>query len=65
MSRPAVPVLSRITKVPVDTGMLENAGHYPLEDPGLQQMEDAIADFVTKHTARPCRPGHRPHPVGG
>jgi alpha-beta hydrolase superfamily lysophospholipase len=47
----SVPVLSRITKVPVDTVMLEGAGHYPLEDPGLQQMEDAIADFVTKNTA--------------
>ncbi|MEV7119746.1 hypothetical protein [Kitasatospora griseola] len=49
--RLSVPVLSRITKVPVDTVMLENAGHYPLEDPGLQQMEDAIADFVTRNTA--------------
>ncbi|MFF0967191.1 alpha/beta hydrolase [Streptomyces sp. NPDC003703] len=49
--RLSVPVLSRITKVPVDTVMLEDAGHYPLEDPGLQQMEDAIADFVTKNTA--------------
>ncbi|MFF2216733.1 alpha/beta hydrolase [Streptomyces antibioticus] len=47
----SVPVLSRITKVPVDTVMLEGAGHYPLEDPGLQQMEDAIAGFVTRNTA--------------
>ncbi|MFF2354818.1 alpha/beta hydrolase [Kitasatospora sp. NPDC058115] len=47
----SVPVLSRITKVPVDTVMLEGAGHYPLEDPGLRQMEDAIADFVTRNTA--------------
>ncbi|WP_037366787.1 alpha/beta hydrolase [Amycolatopsis orientalis] len=47
----SVPVLSRITKVPVDTVLLENAGHYPLEDPGLQQMEDAIADFVARTTA--------------
>ncbi|MFE7616531.1 alpha/beta hydrolase [Streptomyces sp. NPDC057496] len=46
----SVPVLSRITKVPVDTVMLEGTGHYPLEDPGLQQMEDAIADFVTRNT---------------
>ncbi|WP_435220292.1 alpha/beta hydrolase [Streptomyces sp. Tue6028] len=46
----SLPVLSRITKVPVDTVMLENAGHYPLEDPGLQQMQDAIADFVTKNS---------------
>ncbi|MGW4380378.1 alpha/beta hydrolase [Kitasatospora sp. NPDC004531] len=47
----SVPVLSRITKVPVDTVMLEGAGHYPLEDPGLRQMEDAIAAFVSKNTA--------------
>jgi pimeloyl-ACP methyl ester carboxylesterase len=40
-------VLPRITKVPVQTVMLENAGHYPLEEPGLQQMQNAIADFVT------------------
>jgi alpha-beta hydrolase superfamily lysophospholipase len=40
-------VLKRITKVPVRTVMLENAGHLPLEDPGLQQMEEAIAEFVT------------------
>ncbi|MGW2700481.1 hypothetical protein [Streptomyces sp. NPDC001340] len=46
----SVPVLSRITKVPVDTVMLDNARHYPLEEPGLGQMQDAIADFVTKHT---------------
>ncbi|MFC8520758.1 alpha/beta hydrolase [Streptomyces sp. NPDC057257] len=46
----SLPVLSHITKVPVDTVMIDNAGHYPLEEPGLQQMQDAIADFVTKHT---------------
>ncbi|MFJ4805628.1 alpha/beta hydrolase [Streptomyces murinus] len=47
----SVPVLSRITRVPVDTVMLDNAGHYPLEEPGLRQMRDAIADFVTKRAA--------------
>lgn len=31
--------------------MLDNAGHYPLEEPGLRQMRDAIADFVTKCAA--------------
>lgn len=41
------PVLSEITKVPVTTVMLDNAGHYPIEEPGLTQMQDAIADFVT------------------
>ena len=44
------PVLSRITRVPVDTVMLTSAGHYPIEEPGLQQMQDAIAEFVTKNT---------------
>jgi pimeloyl-ACP methyl ester carboxylesterase len=44
------PVLSRITQVPVDTVMLTNAGHYPIEEPGLQQMQDAIAEFVNAHT---------------
>jgi pimeloyl-ACP methyl ester carboxylesterase len=44
----SVPFLSRITKVPVTTVMLENAGHYPLEEPGLTQMRDAIAQFTTK-----------------
>ena len=44
------PVLSRVKKVPVKTVMLTNAGHYPIEEPGLQQMQDAIADFVTEHT---------------
>lgn len=40
------PFLKRITKVPVKTVMLENAGHYPLEQPGLDQMVEAIAEFV-------------------
>jgi pimeloyl-ACP methyl ester carboxylesterase len=44
------PVLSRITRVPVDTVMLTNAGHYPIEEPGLQQMHNAIAEFVTRNT---------------
>jgi alpha-beta hydrolase superfamily lysophospholipase len=47
----SVPFLSRITQVPVGTVMLDNAGHYPLEEPGLTQMQDAIADFVTSRAA--------------
>lgn len=37
--------LSRIRKVPVKIVMLENAGHYPLEQPGLSQMVDTIDHF--------------------
>ncbi len=44
------PVLSKVTRVPVTTVMLTNAGHYPIEEPGLQQMQDAIAEFVTANT---------------
>ncbi|RJF89212.1 alpha/beta fold hydrolase [Oleomonas cavernae] len=40
--------LSRIRKVPVTTVMLENAGHYPIEQPGLRQMHDAIVAFVNR-----------------
>ncbi|RGP76547.1 hypothetical protein FLONG3_5208 [Fusarium longipes] len=38
--------LKNVTKVPVKKVMLENAGHYPLEDPGLQQMSEAIVAFL-------------------
>ncbi|KAH7151725.1 Alpha/Beta hydrolase protein [Dactylonectria estremocensis] len=39
-------VLDRIVKVPVTKVLLTNAGHYPLEDPGLQEMADAIIQFL-------------------
>ncbi|MDQ4503986.1 alpha/beta fold hydrolase [Sinomonas sp. ASV322] len=47
----SVPVLSKITKVPVQTVMLDGAGHYPLEEPGLAQMQDAIDAFIREVTA--------------
>jgi hypothetical protein len=40
-------VLKRIRRVPVKTVMLENAGHYPIEQPGLDQMVTAIQEFCT------------------
>jgi alpha-beta hydrolase superfamily lysophospholipase len=40
--------LRRIGKVPVQTTMLEGAGHYPLEQPGLSQMVDAIDAFYKR-----------------
>jgi alpha-beta hydrolase superfamily lysophospholipase len=43
------PFLSRIRRVPVHVAMLDNASHYPIEHPGLQQMHDAIADFVNTY----------------
>ena len=44
------PVLDPITKVSVRQVMLDNAGHYPLEEPGLTQMQDAIDAFVREVT---------------
>ncbi|KEZ05716.1 lysophospholipase [Burkholderia sp. MSh2] len=45
------PFLARIRRVPVKVAMLENAGHYPLEQPGLSQMVDAIDAFYREVTA--------------
>ncbi|OAA69877.1 lysophospholipase-like protein [Cordyceps fumosorosea ARSEF 2679] len=39
-------ILDRVKKVPVTKVTLANAGHYPLEDPGLQEMADAIIKFL-------------------
>lgn len=36
----------RIKKVPVRTVMLEKASHYPIEEPGLTQMHDAVLTFI-------------------
>ncbi len=38
--------LVRINRVPTKVVMLENAGHYPLEQPGLTQMCDAVVEFI-------------------
>lgn len=39
------PFLSQITRVPVTKVSLEGAGHYPLEQPGLDQLTQAAASF--------------------
>ncbi|WP_186144583.1 alpha/beta hydrolase [Burkholderia gladioli] len=46
--------LKRVRRVPVRKVMLENAGHYPLEQPGLSQMVNAIQAFCTT-SAAPAR----------
>ena len=38
--------LDRIRKVQVRKTMLDNAGHYPIEQPGLRQMHDAVVQFA-------------------
>lgn len=45
------PFLAQIGRVPVSTVMLENAGHYPLEQPGLDQMVEAIDAFCRERAA--------------
>jgi len=42
------PVLAPIRKVSVDVVDLENAGHLPLEDPGLAQLEEAADAFIRR-----------------
>ena len=38
--------LQRIHRVPVKVVILEHAGHYPIEQPGLKQMCDAVVEFI-------------------
>ena len=38
--------LTRVKKVNVKAVMLENAGHYPLERPDLEQMHGVIISFL-------------------
>lgn len=38
--------LRRISQVPVSTVHLEGAGHYPIEQPGLDQLVDAVGAFT-------------------
>jgi len=45
------PFLRQITHVPVRTVMLDNAGHYPLEQPGHDPMVAAVADFAASLTS--------------
>lgn len=49
------PFLQRLHRVEVITRLLDNAGHYPLEEPGLGQMNEAILVFIervlTRHEA--------------
>ncbi|PWR18231.1 alpha/beta hydrolase [Zavarzinia compransoris] len=46
--------LRRIGKVPVTTVMLDKAGHYPIELPGLRQMHDAIVAFIRRGLPKPA-----------
>ncbi len=38
--------LQRINRVPVKVVILEHASHYPIEQPGLKQMCDAVVEFI-------------------
>lgn len=52
-------ILPRITNVPVEMVLLDRAGHYPLEEPGLTQMQEAIDEFVKEVTdTNPSVPGN-------
>lgn len=44
------PFFARIKRVPVEVVMLEGAGHYPIEEPGLTEMRDSILKFVNNNS---------------
>lgn len=44
--------LQRLRRVPVQRVMLDGAGHFPIEQPGLDQMVQAIHGFVLESVGR-------------
>ncbi|WP_430461515.1 alpha/beta hydrolase [Thalassolituus sp. LLYu03] len=46
----STPFLERINQVPVDVVMLDNGGHYPLEEKSLNQLLSASVGFIQKNT---------------
>jgi alpha-beta hydrolase superfamily lysophospholipase len=46
--------LSRIGQVPVRTVILQGASHYPIEEPGLDQMVDSIEAFIREQLGGPA-----------
>lgn len=45
----SMPFLSKIKKVPVKLVTLENGGHYPVEQPALEQLHENILAFIERH----------------
>lgn len=45
----STPFLDKIQKVPVNIEMLDNGGHYPLEDESLSQLLQTCAAFIRKN----------------
>lgn len=43
------PFLNRIKKVPVKMVKLENGGHYPVEQPALDQLHEAMLNFMNSN----------------
>lgn len=45
------PVVAPIHRAPVESVVLDDAGHCPLDNPGQQQLQDAVHGFVTRHAS--------------
>ncbi len=45
----STPFLKRIKKVPVSVVILENGGHYPVEEPALEQLHGAMLKFIMEN----------------
>ena len=44
----STPVVSRLDPELFSEVILDRAGHFPLEEPGLQQLEEAVVEFVER-----------------
>ncbi|MES5812107.1 hypothetical protein ACNF46_005480 [Mammaliicoccus sciuri] len=45
----SVPFLSELKKVEHEIIDLENGGHYPVEQPALDELVEAIDNFIKKY----------------
>ena len=44
----STPFLNKVNKVPVKIETLENGGHYPIEQPALDQLHEYILEFINE-----------------
>ena len=42
----STPFLNKVNKVPVKIETLKNGGHYPIEQPALDQLHEYILEFI-------------------
>jgi pimeloyl-ACP methyl ester carboxylesterase len=50
MAAAATAARSRLKKVPKRLVMLSNAGHFPIEEPGVSELRTALLEFLAERS---------------